>query len=99
LILLFLLKTKDSRLKTFPVNSLFQNTTKFRKTHLPIEIRKSKIYLNMYPKGNLFVPASHGQLEAILKEPEGEIRGAALVCHPHPLGGGTRRNRTRYASL
>ena len=50
----------------------------------------------MYPKGNLFVPASHGQLEAILKEPEGEIRGVALVCHPHPLGGGTMHNKVVY---
>jgi alpha/beta superfamily hydrolase len=49
----------------------------------------------MYPKGNLFVPASHGQLEAILKEPAGEIRGVALVCHPHPLGG-TMHNKVVY---
>jgi uncharacterized protein len=50
----------------------------------------------MYPKGNLFVPASHGRLEAILKEPDGELRGAALVCHPHPLGGGTMHNKVVY---
>jgi alpha/beta superfamily hydrolase len=50
----------------------------------------------MYPKGNLFVPASHGQLEAILKEPAGEIRGVALVCHPHPSGGGTMHNKVVY---
>ncbi len=50
----------------------------------------------MYPQGNLFVPASHGKLEAILKEPLGEIKGAALVCHPHPLGGGTMHNKVVY---
>ena len=50
----------------------------------------------MYPKGNLFVPASHGKLEAILKEPDGETKGAALVCHPHPLGGGTMHNKVVY---
>ena len=50
----------------------------------------------MYPKGNLLVPASHGQLEAILKEPIGEPKGAALVCHPHPLGGGTMHNKVAY---
>mgnify|MGYP002781429994 FL=1 len=50
----------------------------------------------MYPKGNLFIPASHGKLEAILKEPDGEPRGAALVCHPHPLGGGTMHNKVVY---
>ena len=50
----------------------------------------------MYPKGNLFIPASHGQLEAILKEPDGEPNGIALVCHPHPLGGGTMHNKVVF---
>lgn len=50
----------------------------------------------MYPKGNLFVPASHGKLEAILKEPTGDVRGVALVCHPHPLGQGTMHNKVVY---
>ncbi|MFN0141739.1 MAG: alpha/beta hydrolase [Pyrinomonadaceae bacterium] len=50
----------------------------------------------MYPKGNLFIPASHGQLEAILKEPRGDRRGVALVCHPHPLGGGTMHNKVVF---
>lgn len=50
----------------------------------------------MYPKGNLFIPASHGQLEAILKEPPGERKGVGLVCHPHPLGGGTMHNKVVF---
>jgi len=50
----------------------------------------------MYPKGNLFVPAPHGRLEAILKEPEGERRGIGIVCHPHPLGGGTMHNKVVF---
>jgi len=50
----------------------------------------------MYPKGNLQIPASHGELEAILKEPAGEPKGAALVCHPHPLGQGTMHNKVVY---
>jgi len=50
----------------------------------------------MYPKGNLFIPASHGTLEAILKEPQGEPKGVALVCHPHPLGGGTMHNKVVF---
>jgi uncharacterized protein len=50
----------------------------------------------MYPKGNLLIPASHGQLESILKEPSGETRGVALVCHPHPLGGGTMHNKVVF---
>src|SRR5687768_12779222 len=50
----------------------------------------------MYPKGNLLIPAAHGQLEAILKEPRGDRKGVALVCHPHPLGGGTMHNKVVY---
>ena len=51
----------------------------------------------MYPAGNLFIPVLHGRLEAIIKEPkDGEVRGVALVCHPHPLGGGTMHNKVVY---
>ncbi len=50
----------------------------------------------MYPKGNLFIPAPHGQLEAILKEPRGKSKGVGLVCHPHPLGGGTMHNKVVF---
>lgn len=52
----------------------------------------------MYPAGNLFIPAAHGRLEAIIKEPKDAagLRGAALVCHPHPLGGGTMHNKVVF---
>jgi alpha/beta superfamily hydrolase len=50
----------------------------------------------MYPKGNLFIPAPHGQLEAIIKDPPGHRKGLALVCHPHPLGGGTMHNKVVF---
>jgi alpha/beta superfamily hydrolase len=50
----------------------------------------------MYPKGNLFIPASHGQLEAIVKEPRQARRGVAVVAHPHPLGGGTMHNKVVF---
>jgi alpha/beta superfamily hydrolase len=51
----------------------------------------------MYPAGNLFIPAPHGRLEAILKEPRGSApRGAALVLHPHPLHGGTMHNKVVF---
>jgi len=51
----------------------------------------------MYPTGNLFVPVSHGRLEAILKTPRAEpLRGVALVLHPHPRGGGTMHNKVVF---
>ena len=50
-----------------------------------------------YPAGNLFLPAPHGRLEAILKGPRIDpIRGVALVLHPHPLGGGTMHNKVVF---
>jgi alpha/beta superfamily hydrolase len=51
----------------------------------------------MYPAGNLFIPVEHGRLEAIVKEPrELPAKGAALVLHPHPLGGGTMHNKVVF---
>lgn len=51
----------------------------------------------MYPAGNLFIPAPHGRLEALLKEPRVKpARGVALVLHPHPLGGGTMHNKVVF---
>lgn len=31
-----------------------------------------------------------------MKDPAGERRGVALVCHPHPLGGGTMHNKVVF---
>ncbi|HVG38310.1 MAG TPA: alpha/beta fold hydrolase [Pyrinomonadaceae bacterium] len=54
----------------------------------------------MYPVGNLFIPAPHGRIEAILKEPRiteaHAARGVALVLHPHPLHGGTMHNKVVF---
>jgi alpha/beta superfamily hydrolase len=50
----------------------------------------------MYPAGNLFLPTSHGKLEAILKQPRNQARGVGLVLHPHPLGGGTMHNKVVF---
>ena len=51
----------------------------------------------MYPKGDLLIPASHGHLETILKQPHDMTRrGVALVCHPHPMGGGTMHNKVVF---
>jgi uncharacterized protein len=51
----------------------------------------------MYPAGNLFIPAAHGRIEAILKEPrDSAAKGVALVLHPHPLGGGTMHNKVVF---
>lgn len=45
------------------------------------------------------IPAPHGRLEGLLRLPEEEEqtpRLAAVVCHPHPLYGGTMHNKTVF---
>lgn len=42
------------------------------------------------------IPAPHGSLEAALREPDGPPRGAAVVCHPHPLHGGTMHTKAVF---
>ena len=46
---------------------------------------------------NFFLPGPVGRLEAILWSPSaGRPSLAALVCHPHPLFGGTMHNKVVY---
>jgi uncharacterized protein len=46
---------------------------------------------------SLYLPGPAGRLEAILEEPEGAPpRMCAVVCHPHPLYGGTLHNKVVY---
>jgi uncharacterized protein len=44
------------------------------------------------------IPAPHGALEGLLRLPDQSppVRMAALVCHPHPLGGGTMHNKVVF---
>jgi alpha/beta superfamily hydrolase len=45
----------------------------------------------------LFIPGPAGRLEALLEyDPAREARATALVCHPHPLFGGTMHNKVVY---
>lgn len=45
----------------------------------------------------LMIPGGAGMLEALLEEPESDNPSeVALVCHPHPLHGGTMHNKVVY---
>lgn len=46
--------------------------------------------------GNTFFEGPAGRIEAILKEPADQVTRAAIVCHPHPLFGGTMHNKVVY---
>ena len=50
----------------------------------------------MVSAGSTRIAVSHGHLEAIVKEPAGSARGAAILCHPHPLHGGTMHTKAVY---
>ena len=45
--------------------------------------------------GRVSIPAGHGHLEGILREASSAV-AAAVVCHPHPRGGGTMNNNVVY---
>jgi alpha/beta superfamily hydrolase len=47
---------------------------------------------------NLFLDGPAGRLEAILWKPQGVVQPpmAAVICHPHPLFGGTMHNKVIY---
>ncbi len=44
----------------------------------------------------VLIPASHGHLEALLREPTVIPRGAVVMCHPHPNYGGTMHTKAVY---
>lgn len=48
---------------------------------------------------SLSIAGPAGQLEAILNQGAPGARFAALVCHPHPLGGGNLHNKVVYHAM
>jgi alpha/beta superfamily hydrolase len=42
------------------------------------------------------IPVPHGHLEAALRDPDGELRGGGIFCHPHPVYGGTMHTKAVY---
>src|SRR5262249_5826295 len=45
---------------------------------------------------SLFIEGPAGRLEALLNAGDSRASHAALVCHPHPLYGGTMHNKVVY---
>jgi alpha/beta superfamily hydrolase len=53
-------------------------------------------YLSPTGKPFVKIPVSHGHLEAALRNPVGHPRGGAVLCHPHPVQGGTMHTKAVY---
>ena len=47
----------------------------------------------------LFLPGPAGRLEALLNEGRSDATHSALVCHPHPLFGGTMHNKVVFHAM
>lgn len=45
------------------------------------------------------LPGPVGHLEALLNSGDADARYSALVCHPHPMGGGTMHNKVVYHAM
>jgi alpha/beta superfamily hydrolase len=48
---------------------------------------------------SLMIPGPAGRLEALFNVGEPGARYAALICHPHPLHGGTMHNKVVYHAM
>lgn len=48
---------------------------------------------------SFFLAGPAGRLEALLNEGRGDATHAGLVCHPHPLYGGTVHNKVVYRAM
>lgn len=48
---------------------------------------------------SFFLKGPAGRLEALLNQGQPEATHAALVCHPHPLYGGTMHNKVVYHAM
>ena len=48
---------------------------------------------------SFFIPGPAGRLEAVLNSGSPQATHAALVCHPHPLYGGTIHNKVVYRAM
>jgi alpha/beta superfamily hydrolase len=48
---------------------------------------------------SFFLPGPVGRLEAILNRGSADARYAALVCHPHPMFGGTMHNKVVFHAM
>ena len=45
---------------------------------------------------SLMISAGDLQLEALFREPQDALKGGVVICHPHPLYGGTMDSRVVY---
>ena len=66
-------------------------------TSAPTSLSETSSEINSLRTVDLRGPA--GRLEALLNEGASDAQFVGLVCHPHPLGGGTLHNKVVYHAM
>ncbi len=56
-------------------------------------MRLSRFHILVIMSEQLFIQGPVGQLEIFVDYPQGEVKGFAVVTHPHPLQGGTPQHK------
>ena len=79
--------TTSTETETHPVRSVRRNSIP-----RPQDTRAAAIR-------TLTIAGPAGQLEAVLNQGAPGARFAALICHPHPLGGGNLHNKVVYHAM
>jgi hypothetical protein len=74
--------------KTNPEKSVFQPATPSLESPAPAASLRS-----------FFLDGPAGRLEALLNEGRPDAPLVTLLCHPHPLGGGTMHNKVVYHAM
>jgi alpha/beta superfamily hydrolase len=77
--------------KTTPDKSLFSETNPG--SHIP-EIQENPASLRSF-----YLDGPVGRLEALLNQGHPNAPYVTLLCHPHPLGGGTMHNKVVYHAM
>ena len=62
-------------------------------------LKSLRMPANLSAIRSLFLDGPAGRLEALLNEGEKDATHAALVCHPHPLYGGTLHNKVVFHAM
>jgi hypothetical protein len=74
--------------------NLDRHFTLFAPAPCPTEVGSTGARGGCTKAERLFIPGPEGKVEALLEfEPRTRPRTVAIVCHPHPLYGGTMHNK------
>ena len=78
---------------------VLENPEPLVRADLSHEAHSTKDHSHTRKLRGVTIPSPAGNLEGLLNEGASNAPFAALVCHPHPLGGGTMHNKVVYHAM